>query len=142
MEGRTYGLEAWGAYAITDRWRLSASFTALHKDLKLKPGVRDIFGVLFAGNDPAREATLRSRMNLTDRVELDLGLRAVSRLPSPPVAPYVEADARLGWRVTDGVEVSLQAFNALNDQHIEFVNGSLPRREFQRAIQVGARLSF
>src|SRR5262249_40025007 len=52
MEGETYGVEAWGAYALTDWWRVNWGLSWLHKDLVLKPGSTDIAGVLYAGNDP------------------------------------------------------------------------------------------
>jgi iron complex outermembrane receptor protein len=142
IRGRTYGVEAWGAYVVTGWWRLRAGLSTLHKDLELKPGVRDIFGVGFVGNDPSYQASLRSRMNLGGDVELDMGVRAVDDLPGPRVAAYAEADARLAWRVTDTAELSIQGSNLLSDQHLEFVNGSLPRREFERAVQLGLRVGF
>jgi iron complex outermembrane receptor protein len=142
QRGRTYGVEAWGAYAVTGWWRLTAGLSTLHKDLELKPGVRDLLGVGFAGADPSWQASLRSRMNLGEAVELDLGVRAVDDLPDPAVPAYLEADARLAWRVTDTAELWVQGFNLAADRHLEFVNRSLPRREFERTLQLGARVRF
>lgn len=53
MDGNTYGAEAWATYAATDWWRLKAGANVLRKELHLKPGSRDFFGVRFAGNDPS-----------------------------------------------------------------------------------------
>lgn len=70
-----------------------------------------------------------------------MGLRAVDELPSPSVPRYVELDARLGWRVTEGLELSLAGLNLLDSSHPEV--GALPtRREVPRSIYVGARVRF
>ncbi|MEO8115926.1 MAG: TonB-dependent receptor, partial [Phenylobacterium sp.] len=142
MEGRTYGVELWGTYAVADWWQVSGGLTTLRKELRLKDGVRDIFGVAAAGADPDYQAVLRSRMNITDRLGLDVSLRAVDDLPSPAIPAYVEADARLAWLMNEHVELSLLGFNLLNDQHGEFRNPSIPLREFNRGLQAQARLRF
>ena len=138
MQGETYGLETWGAYALTDWWRLNAGFSLLHKDLALDTGSADVFGVDFAGNDPKAQATFRSLMDLGDRTELDVSARAVSKLPSPHVPSYVAVDARLGFRLTDQIQLSLAGYN-LFDDHVEFINPSLPPRESARSFSVSLR---
>jgi iron complex outermembrane receptor protein len=126
MEGDSYGVELWGNYSLTDWWRLSAGFNALHESLRFKPGSNDVAGLQAAGNDPHHQFSLRSSMNLTDRIELDLGLREVGRLPNPPVPSYVSLDARIGWHMLDSIELSLTATNLLDDRHPEF--GTFPTR--------------
>lgn len=142
MRGETYGVEAWAAWQVREGWRLSAGANALRKDLSLDPASRDIFGVDFAGNDPDLQLSLRSHMSLTPTVDLDLDLRSVDRLRSPAVAAYTELGARLAWRVTDQVELAVVGENLLQDQHVEFVNGSVARREIPRAIRASLRWGF
>lgn len=115
--GVVRGAEAWGSWDVSDRWRLSASVVLLDKDLELKPGSLDITGIASGGDDPDAFGSLRSQFNVTDTVELDVGLRAYDDLRA--VDSYVDADARLGWRVSPGLELSLAGRNLLNDQHIE-----------------------
>jgi iron complex outermembrane receptor protein len=141
MEGETYGIEAWGRLTITDRWHLSVGGNAMHKSLTLKPGVRDFFGVSFAGNDPDVQFSVRSLFNISDNIEFDTGLRYVDSLPNPAVPHYVEADARLAWRPTPTLEVSLVGKNLLHKRHAEF--GALPgRREVPRSVYGSARWDF
>lgn len=142
MRGETYGVEAWGAWQVRDGWRLTAGANLLHKDLSLDRGSRDIFGVDFAGNDPDYQLSLRSHMSLTPTVDFDLDLRSIDSLKSPAVAAYTELSARLGWRVSDQVELALVGDNLLNDQHLEFVNGSLARREVPRSLRASLRWGF
>lgn len=139
MHGETYGLEVWGAYALTDWWRINGGFSLLHKDLSLDAGSTDVFGVDFAGNDPAAQATLRSLIDINARTHFDLALRAVSELPNPRVDGYVAMDLRLGYQVTDHLELSVAGYNLLDDEHVEFVNPSLPARSTSRSFFFSAR---
>jgi iron complex outermembrane receptor protein len=142
MKGATYGIELWANYGVARWWRLSAGLSTLHKDLRLEQGSRDIFGVQFAGNDPSYQASLRSSMDVADNIELDIYLRAVDDLPSPRVPGYAEADVRLGWRVTNSLELALEGSNLLHARHTEFIDPSLPVEEIPRSITASARWRF
>lgn len=142
MEGETYGVELWGNYAPLPWWRLSLGVNTLHKKLHLDAGSRDIFGVAFAGNDPAYQASIRSSMDLPGNLELDIGFRTVGELKSPAIDSYVEADARLGWRMTQTVNVALTGNNLLHERHTEFINGSIPVRQIPRSVTASVNWRF
>ena len=110
--------------------------------MRFEPGSADIFGVQYAGNDAAYQATLRSSVELSDNWELDIALRAVDDLPSPRIPGYVEADIRIGWRVTQSLELSVLGANLLHDQHAEFANPSVPTKYVPRSITAAARWRF
>jgi iron complex outermembrane receptor protein len=138
MEGEIYGLESWGDVDVTDWWRLSAGLNLMQKDLDLKDGGVPVALNQHRGNDPQYQATLRSRVDLWDGVELDLGLRAIDDLPFPDVPGYVELDARLGWQVSEAVEVWVAATNLLHQEHPE--SGAVAtRNEIPRSVYVGLR---
>ena len=120
MEGRTFGLEAWGDYQLRPWWRLSAGVNVLEKRLKFEPGASGLVGVAQSGDDPQRQASLRSFMNLGSSLTLDAGLRYVGALPEPRVPSYVEFNARLGWNVSHDVLLSISGFNLLHASHQEF----------------------
>ena len=133
MKGSTYGVETWGNYLVTDWWRLSAGVNLMHKELSFTDGSRDIFGTQAAGNDPSYQFFLRSSVNLTSRLELDLGLRKVGALPNPTVSDYLSLDARVGWTVSQNLDVSIAASNLLDDRHPEF-GPATSRSDFGRAV--------
>lgn len=139
MSGQTYGVEAWGSYALADWWRLNGGLSLLQKNLELDAGSADVFGVDFAGNDPEVQATMRSLMDFGARSQFDLAARYVGELPSPRVSAYFSVDARLGYRLTDHLELSVAAYNLLDDEHVEFINPSLPARENPRSFFISAR---
>ena len=142
MKGETFGIEVWGTYALSNWWRLNAGLSTLHKDLRLVPGNRDIFGVKFAGNDPAYQAILRSSMDLPGDLQFDVDLRAVDDLPSPQVPGYVEANARLAWRIKPSVEVAIVGTNLVHARHVEFINPAIPAQEIPRSFSGTMRWLF
>jgi iron complex outermembrane receptor protein len=141
LDGHTYGVEAWGSYQLADWWRLGAGFNILRKDFRLKPGFTDISARQSLGNDPRQQGSLRSSMRPLDNVEFDVTVRAVDDLPNPAVPSYVGLDARLGWFVTDNLELSVSGTNLLDPQHPE--TGTVAQRgEIRRAFYASTRWRF
>ena len=138
-EAETWGVEAWGSYDVSPAWRLSAGVSTLTKDYAapLTPG--DISGLVSIGDDPEYQVLVRSRHDLTDAIELDVRLRAVDDLIS--VDGYVEADVRLGWRLTDRLELSLSGQNLIEDRHFE-TGDPVRARAFGRSVFGALQVSF
>jgi iron complex outermembrane receptor protein len=140
MEGRIYGVEVWGTYEAADWWKLSAGFNLQNESLKFKPGASTLLGLSQQGDDPHHRASLHSSMNLSDSVIFDADLRYVGQLPDPHVPSYVELNARLGWMITDRLELSISGFNLLHDHHREFTVP--PADEVKRSFFVDTRWKF
>ncbi|QOY94263.1 TonB-dependent receptor [Massilia sp. UMI-21] len=134
MEGRSSGIEAWGSLQVMPRWRLSAGWTAMHQKLRLKPGSTDVNATLAAARDPAHTAQLRSLYNIDDRRDLEVSVRKVAGKSAPDVPSYTALDARLGWRVRPGLELSVTGEN-LTGGHGEY--GTIVyRAEVERRVGV------
>ncbi|MGN2248170.1 TonB-dependent receptor plug domain-containing protein [Frateuria sp. GZRR35] len=138
MKGHTYGVEAWGSYAISDWWQLGAGFDAQRQHLGFKSPSAALLGVSQAGDDPQYQGFIRSMMNLSDSWTLFADLRGVDALPDPKVPGYVELDLRLGWLVNDKLELSLSGSNLLHAWHQEYPNGN----RIGRGVSLDARLNF
>lgn len=137
--GESWGIEAWGSYDVTERWRISGGASTLEKDFSAPPEALDISGLASVGDDPRYQLLLRSQSQISDALELDVRLRAVDALAT--VDAYVEADARLGWRLTDTLEVSVTGQNLLNERRVE--TGDPNRaRAFGRSVHAALRVSF
>jgi iron complex outermembrane receptor protein len=137
--GEAWGIEAWGSYDVNDRWRISAGLSTLEKNFAADAGSLDISGLASVGDDPGYQALLRSEMQLSDKLELDLRLRAVDELANTDA--YVEADARLGWRLTDTLEMSITGQNLIGDRRVE-TGDPVRRRAFGRSVHAALRVSF
>jgi iron complex outermembrane receptor protein len=130
MRGDVYGIDAWGSYQLYDWWRLNAGLHLQHEDLRFASSspVHLLVGISQQGDDPHVQATLRSSMNISDVLTFDADLRYVGTLPDPKVPDYVEMNARLGWDVTEKIELSLSGFNLLHARHVEYAPGdAIPR---------------
>ncbi|CAN7326335.1 TonB-dependent receptor [Phenylobacterium sp. LjRoot225] len=131
LKGHAYGVEAWGDYQVAPWWRLSAGFNYLDQKFKFQPGASGLVGLSQVANDPKYQASLKSALDLGDRVTLDAALRYVSALPEPRIPSYVELNGRLAWNVTDQVQLALSGRNLLHAKHTEYEDGAqIPRSVF------------
>jgi iron complex outermembrane receptor protein len=127
MEGQANGAEWWGTFQATGGWRLSGGFTALDEHFRLKPGSNDAAGPGTRGFDPSHTWQLRSSWNLGSNAELDIGLRHVGALARDEVPAYTALDARVGWMLARGAEISLTGRN-LSGGHGEYRTRDLRRK--------------
>ena len=141
MEGSTQGVELWGSWQPTARWRLNAGFSRLWQDLSLKHGSNDSASLLVAeGANPEHRWLLRSSWDLPGNVELDATLRHVSALSDPEVPAYTAFDLRVGWQPRPGLELWLAGYN-LDGGHGEF-NDVGTRGELGRGVYLGLTSRF
>jgi iron complex outermembrane receptor protein len=131
LQGHSYGIEAWGDYQLAPWWRLSAAVSYLDETFKFKPGSSGLLGVSQVANDPKYQASLKSAVDLGERLTLDAALRYVSALPDPRIPDYVELNGRLAWNVTDQLQLALSGRNLLHARHREYEDGGqIPRSVF------------
>ena len=138
MEGSTYGVEVWGNWQVTDWWRLSPGFRSLHKRLRFSDASSGLGGIAQSGNDPRSQGSLKSSM-MFGRVSVDAMLRYVGELPSPATPDYTELGARIAYRWSDTLELSISGFNLLDGRHTEYANSG---RELRRSVYAEARVNF
>jgi iron complex outermembrane receptor protein len=131
--GHVSGLEAWASLELNPRWRLAGGVVGLDKALQAD-ALSPPSSVPNLGNDPRWQALLRASATPLQRLEVDLTLRHVSRLPQPVVPAYTVADLRLGWRVADALEASLFVAN-LGDRAVSEFDPAEASR-FGRAAQL------
>ena len=140
VQGNTYGVELSATYQPFDSWRLRGGYNLLEEHLRVRAGRVDFSNALNETADPEQQVTLRSSVDLPANVELDAGLRWVDTLhnnngPTRGTVPsYFEADARLGWHITDTLEVSVVGQNLLHDHHPEYGFPGPSRTEVERSV--------
>ena len=120
IEGTVRGVEAWGSLRFSPSWRIAGGFVFQDVERNVKPGQVDLGGMASLGNDPERKALLRSSWDVASNLEVDLTLRHVGRLPAPAIPAYTVLDARIGYRITRDLDLSLVVHNALDRDHVEW----------------------
>ncbi|HET8622603.1 MAG TPA: TonB-dependent receptor, partial [Gemmatimonadales bacterium] len=135
LEGHAYG----GTLAAS--WRpardlvFRGSYTLLEMDLNLAgtapPGSTPNVN---PGFNPGHQASLRSSLTLPPGIDVDLMLRYVGTLPTPPISEYLQADARVGWAARPDISLAVVGRDLFARRHAEFA--SVPQREIQRRAEV------
>ncbi|MGH8229118.1 MAG: TonB-dependent receptor plug domain-containing protein, partial [Steroidobacteraceae bacterium] len=144
LEGETHGFELALTYQVLGWWRLHAGYDLLREDLRVQPGGTDTTGGHNETADPPHQVSLRSSMDLPHRLTLDASLRWVDAFEmddGPTDGPvvgtvpsYFELGLRLGWHVTDRLELSVVGQNLLHPYHVEYGYPSDSRVEIGRSV--------
>lgn len=137
-EGTARGIEMWGNWQASSRWRLSAGFVTQQTDTALKPGSLDFSGATgLATSDPSNYWTLRSLFDIAPGQEIDLTIRHAGKLERPAVPAYTAVDLRYGWKVRPDLELSLIGLNLLDPRHPEWA-AAPGRSEYERSVFIKA----
>jgi iron complex outermembrane receptor protein len=120
--GATTGVEIAPEWRPASFWRLRGSYSFLHIDLKKAPGTLELgTAPQIEGASPQHQGQVESSWELSRKLDLDLTYRYVGSLPSQAVPAYSTGDARLAWRVTRQLQVSLVGRNLLQPWHFEYL---------------------
>ncbi|MFN3621077.1 MAG: hypothetical protein ACK4S7_12350, partial [Sphingorhabdus sp.] len=141
LRGNSWGVEAWATHQLASWWQLKVDFATLSKNFKEKDGHSDITAGAALGNDPGYRLIARSQIEVAPNIDLDFGIRAIDDLRRPAVASYIEADARLGWRLSNNLEFFVAAMNMLREKHDESAYRNGGQLE-ERSAYAGTRLIF
>jgi iron complex outermembrane receptor protein len=133
MNGLTRGVETTVTAQIVRAWQVHVSHAYLWKELTFDPGSTDLTRGTSEGNDPRNIFKVRSYINATNRIEVDAFFRYVGALPQPAVDDYSELDARVGYRLRSGWDLSLVGTNLLHERHVEFRAGTAPET-YERSV--------
>lgn len=133
LNGRSDGIELTADWNVSPAWRLHAGYTELrvHSEAPAGSLIRATRDSIV--RDAPHQAQLRSVFDVTSAVEFDVGLRYTAAIAQQDVPSYVEADARIGWQLTDVLELSVVGQNLLHAQHAEF-NSPVTRRYIPRGV--------
>jgi iron complex outermembrane receptor protein len=123
----TRGLEWSGNWRPTDKWQFKAAWSWLKMDIRRDVGSNDTSIGTEVGRSPQNQFQFHALHSPADNVDLGTSLYYVDSLPSLNVPSYARLDARIGWRIGRGLELSLTGRNLLDPSHPEFVNASGPR---------------
>jgi iron complex outermembrane recepter protein len=127
QEGDTYGAELSAQWKPLDDWRLMASYSWLH--MQMRPDN------LTDGNSPQNQFQIRSYLDLTHNIDFSSTLYYVDRLPDQMVPSYFGLDLGLRWQINRSWEIGVFGQNLLNTGTVEFGNYRTPlRTEIPRSV--------
>ena len=114
-EQENYGLELALSHKALDWWRLDWAYSYVHTgDPVVLP--------FSAGQDsPEHQLSLRSAMDVTQTLSLDLWLRYVDELEAQGVDSYTTMDVRISYLPFPSLRLTLDGRNLLESGHTEFI---------------------
>jgi iron complex outermembrane receptor protein len=128
---RTYGLEFFANWIVTDHWRISPGYSYFHMHVDGDSSTLDTA----PGTSPNQQVQIRSLLDLPRHLEWDNTLKYVSKLAVGNIPGYARLDSRLGWRVGDFVELSVVGQNLFSPRHAEYFDSdSLNRTLVERSV--------
>ena len=133
MNAWSRGIETTASAQVLPRWQLHASHAYHWKELTFDPASTDPTHGASEANDPRHIVKVRSYINATNHIELDAFFRYNGSLPQPAVDAYHELDARFGYRIRPGWDLSLIGSSLLHDRHLEFRAGTAPET-YERSV--------
>jgi iron complex outermembrane receptor protein len=121
VQATTRGIEISPDWKPLSVWQLKGSYSYLNLRASNDAGFTDTSQRdNYVGLAPHHQVRVQSRLDLTPRVELDQTYRYVSALPAQQVPAYATLDARVAWKVSPAISVSLVGQNLLQPHHQEF----------------------
>ena len=141
LNADTRGVEISSRVQAAPWWQIDGGYTHFWKRFTFDPGSTDRTGGASEANDPRHLFKVRSYINAGNRFEIDGFFRYYGALPNPPVDAYSELDARVGYRLQPGWELSLIGSNLLHKNHLEF-RGGTPPELFERAVTLRSTWRF
>jgi len=134
VEAITKGIEISPVWQPVRWWQLKGSYSYLHLTARDKPTSDDASTVRqLEGDSPQHKVVIQSDLNLSRSFQFDLNFRYLSSLPDQKVGAYSTADARLGWLLSDKVQVSLVGENLLQPRHAEYGGDPGPLVQIRRS---------
>lgn len=143
-QGESYGGAAVLTYAPFDFWRLQASYSHIRIHIDADEDSGDQIGEQTSEESPRNMVMLRSLLEFRGRWQFDSHLRYVDSVPGIDVDRYIELNARLGWEVSDSLDLSLILENILHEEHEEYISTfvTAQRGEIERAVSLRATYRF
>jgi iron complex outermembrane recepter protein len=131
MSGSAYGVELSAKYELASWVNLSGTYSFLQMELHRGANSNDLTSESQEGRSPRHQANIRAQFDVARNVETDVGLRYVDELRAFNIPSYVTLDARIGYRPTRNLEISLVGQHLLNSPHPEFAPVSIETQATQ-----------
>ena len=117
---------------------MTAGYTLLQEDLRVKPGRVDQNLGRGEAFDPQQQIQLRTSIDLFDDLELDLGFRFVDQIQNTArgfetIPDYTTVDVRVAWLPTRNLELAIVGQNLLDERHPEFGLREIERSGYAKA---------
>jgi iron complex outermembrane receptor protein len=120
LEAQSYGGELAATWNVTDKWRLTGSYSFLSMHVSVNGPDNGGRGGFDRGASPEHQAQLRSYYNLTRNLQLNTAIFYVSPLSEGHIPAQLRVDANIDWQIRDNLDLMVGVQNLIDNHHPEF----------------------
>lgn len=138
LSGKAYGFELLATLQAADWWKFSFGYSLLKMTFDADPEVRMTSRKFIQDDYPQHMVQVRSYMDVWENVSLDSELYYMDDLGNQPVDAYIRFDLRLGWKINESFDLSLNVENLTDSRHQEYasitniIGTEVPRRVYAK----------
>ncbi len=129
LKARSYGLELATTWQPLGRWKLNTGYSWNRVRPRSRASVLDLEAERLDKDTPRHQFQFRSYLDLPGRTNFDAMLYRVGALSEhtatfarQEIRAYTRADIRLGWRLSEAVDLSIGAQDLFDRGHLEFID--------------------
>lgn len=119
-DGKVYGFEVNTIINPIDIWTIKASYSFIHIDLEADSDSNDPTATIAEGRSPENQIKIQSELDLPYNFEFDTNFFYTDDLDLFNISDFFRVDARLGWKPTENIELSVVGQNLFDSEHQEF----------------------
>lgn len=117
-KGEAYGFEISGNWQARDWWRITAWYSSQRDSIEVPDPAVNIISIN-EGTFPRQQVWMRHSIDLPANLEFDVMTRFVGRVITTQTDSYITFDARLAWKPTSNLELSLVGQNLVDARRKE-----------------------
>ncbi|WMJ09526.1 TonB-dependent siderophore receptor [Nitrosomonas sp. sh817] len=144
--GQTYGVETSIEWRPNEKWRLQGNYSYLNMNIHSDSALKQIDPTTGSADkvSPHHQVSLRSNYDFSEKLQLNLWLRYVSRVDFYRIPGYVTMDAKIAHKPLKNVELFIVGQNLASQNHREFAADFLPSlpTTLPRGVYAGVELRF
>lgn len=143
IDGWNQGVEAEAIFQARRWWQLSGSYSYMHENRSLRPGLSPANSFVLPTYSPGHQGQIRSSWNLGRFWNADTTVYRIGQLTGGALPGYTRLDCRLARRLGESAEFSINGQNLLRPQQREFAGNLMyPAGYVRRSIEAGVRWTF
>jgi iron complex outermembrane receptor protein len=142
LKGRSYGTEVAAVFQPFTWWRINPSFSWLFVRLTPYAVSTDTQSFLSQGTSPLTHLMVRSQMDISRTLELDVEAHSESALKNLNISGHTDFNLQVGWRPVPKARIAIGVQNLLEKHHPEFTEEYFGTNPIQVQRNIYAKLTW
>ena len=130
----SYGFETTLEHRINNKWTVNANYSFIRMFYDVGSSTIANYEEQFKDEPPRNQASIRSHMKLSDKLELDVMGYYVDNISKYNIHGYFDMDVRLGWKIDKDTDFEIVGHNLLDSHRQEYIGFKSAQTDVQRGL--------